>query len=128
MAGFVQEVGNTMGVEKSSISYQANFYKLGNSSAWTSSQLPINLTKGKYKIELELVNSSSRILHSFHLFISRPWVSQIPHIYPQSVSLNCKTTPPYTQIIHTIYQIHCSFKTTVSSTSPHLSYGFSFIC
>lgn len=65
-AGFVNESGNTMGVEKSSVNYHAHFYKIGTGHGWTSSQLPINLTKGKYKIELELKESSSGNIFNFH--------------------------------------------------------------
>eukprot|EP00026_Physarum_polycephalum_P014748 Phypoly_transcript_15296.p1 GENE.Phypoly_transcript_15296~~Phypoly_transcript_15296.p1 ORF type:complete len:182 (+),score=33.97 Phypoly_transcript_15296:60-605(+) len=59
MSGFAQEAGNTVGVEKSVISYSADIHKLGNANGWTSSQLPLNLTKGKYKIELDIVGSPS---------------------------------------------------------------------
>jgi hypothetical protein len=59
MTSFVNEAGNTVGVEKSFISYQAHLWKVGAAAGWTSSQLPLNLPKGRYKIEVEIVESAS---------------------------------------------------------------------
>jgi len=59
MQTFANETGNTVGVEKASVNYEARFYKLGAAAGFTSSQLPINLTRGKYKIELEVKESAT---------------------------------------------------------------------
>ena len=59
MQGFAIEAGNTVGVEKAAVTYQTHLYKLGAAAGWSSSQLPINLTRGRYTIEVELKESTT---------------------------------------------------------------------
>jgi hypothetical protein len=54
---FKNESSNNIGVEKSEVMHLAELWKVGTSCGWTSSQLPVNLTKGKYKIEVEIIDS-----------------------------------------------------------------------
>jgi hypothetical protein len=67
MQGFVNETGNTLGVEESkcTTTYEATIYKLGSGDGWTSSQLPINLTKAEYQIDVEIKQSQSGRIHNF---------------------------------------------------------------
>eukprot|EP00026_Physarum_polycephalum_P010361 Phypoly_transcript_10522.p2 GENE.Phypoly_transcript_10522~~Phypoly_transcript_10522.p2 ORF type:complete len:168 (+),score=15.90 Phypoly_transcript_10522:579-1082(+) len=59
MQGFANEAGNTLCVEERTTTYQAHIYKAGAGDGWSSSQLPINLTKATYQFDVELTASST---------------------------------------------------------------------
>jgi len=59
---FVDEADSTAAVDKVDTTYRATVHKLGPTGGWTTNQFPILLTQGKYKIELEILNSPSNYI------------------------------------------------------------------
>ncbi len=60
MQGFVEEEGTTVGVldskSQTAMTLSAKLFKSGG-NGWTTNTLPINLTKGRYSIEVEVLET-----------------------------------------------------------------------
>jgi len=59
MSNFVGEADNTAAVDKVSTTYQAIIHKAGGVAGWATTQFPTPFTQGKYRIELEILDSLS---------------------------------------------------------------------
>jgi len=78
-------------IEKSTtfVCYQTHMWKIGTGNGWTTSTLPLNLTRGKYKMEVDIIDSpTGSIMVGFSkegLDLRTKYVGQVENSWSYSV-------------------------------------------